>query len=43
MAINFETVQRATISVLGALTLAVIFVGTAIGPAEAAVLVAPVL
>lgn len=40
--INFANVQRAAISAVGALMLATVFVGTAVVPAEAAVVVAPV-
>ncbi|WP_274378971.1 hypothetical protein [Sphingomonas cavernae] len=35
MTAKFENLQRATLSVLGALMLATVFVGTAVVPAEA--------
>lgn len=34
MIVRFENLQRATVSVLGALLLATVFVGTAVVPAE---------
>lgn len=42
MSISFNNVQRAAVSVVGALFLASVFVGTAVVPAEAAMVVAPV-
>ncbi|MGH8598553.1 MAG: hypothetical protein ACREXT_18015 [Gammaproteobacteria bacterium] len=42
MTVNFENIQRVTVSVLGALVLATVFIGTAIAPAEAAVLTLPI-
>jgi len=34
--VNFANAQRATLSVVGAMFLATVFVGTAVAPAEAA-------
>lgn len=42
MTAKYENLQRATVSVLGALLLASVFVGTAVVPAEAATVVQPV-
>lgn len=40
---DFSTVQRSAVSAVAALVLATLFVTAAVGPVEAAVLVAPVL
>lgn len=43
MTFDFNRLQRAFVSVAGALMFATLFVTAAVGPVEAAVLVAPVL
>lgn len=39
MSINFANVQRVTLSVVGSLFFATVFVGTAVVPAEASIVV----
>jgi len=43
MTTKFESFQRVALSAVAALFLATVFVGTAVAPAEAAIVVAPVL
>lgn len=43
MTVNLTNLQRSAVSFFGALVLATVFVGTAVGPADAAVLIQTVL
>ena len=43
MTAKFEAFQRVAVSAIAALLLATVFVGSAVVPAEAAIVVAPVL